>query len=710
MGLSTTYTKVETDYLLQKLESELVSGLKGELKISDAAPTAQGLYILSDIGTYANLGGLVATADKLNYAYFDGTTWSLIATDLPQPIVNNVTNNYTLDPEQIVPSEALYNDETLAGDILKRVDKSGKNINYKRTTKWFDGTNLSDEKMNLSERLILKIGNDYYKATTTIFDVKMFGAVGDGVTDDRAAIQKAVDFCENAGIKQLFFPRGQYYVSDAIVFKRGGIDVIGSGALRREESWQFAWGRDNYPNVYTNTTTYNQREMYFCTILVEQNKSGFIFDKSVCDGFKIKGLGFRTKSGIRTIGNTKAIEFKAEFFGPTWSVEIEECHFSNFNKVFHVNSELAYCLAFVKFYNNSFSHNDECIYYDYATDNDRCVSWGFEFVGNKAHDNSRVIYALCAKELVSIVNNNFEGSISREDGTFAPYSVDLELDNASCQFYGNHFEVSQIDAVYITSLRKDRFGNYKPTNNTAALANFHKVELMGNNLDGLNIGLPPSIIQDNKHFVLEGVSILNKDNYPMYLHACEILQNFAFENNIFLSDKAKTDGTAIIFSDYCLHSHFANYSYQSTKNFPISGTPIVVNGKEYFKDTDIPDNLIYEESIDFDFDGNPKYFGYAIDVFTESGHTFDVQVQPKSSRVSGFEAFPFQYALRMLYKNQGRSVVVAVFPNKDYFRNVDTIKNYFKPIINIGGKMFIAKSVFGFATNDENPVIKPIAD
>lgn len=82
MGLSTTYTKVETDYLLQKLESELVSGLKGELAISDTAPTVQGLYILSEVGTYTNLGGIVTTEGKINYAYFNGTTWSLISTSI----------------------------------------------------------------------------------------------------------------------------------------------------------------------------------------------------------------------------------------------------------------------------------------------------------------------------------------------------------------------------------------------------------------------------------------------------------------------------------------------------------------------------------------------------------------------------------------------------------------------------------------------------
>ena len=84
MGLSTTYTKVETDYKLQELQKLAVSRLKGTLKISDAAPTAQGLYILSDVGTYTNLGSLVTTAGKLNYAYFDGTTWKLIAVDMPK--------------------------------------------------------------------------------------------------------------------------------------------------------------------------------------------------------------------------------------------------------------------------------------------------------------------------------------------------------------------------------------------------------------------------------------------------------------------------------------------------------------------------------------------------------------------------------------------------------------------------------------------------
>ncbi len=56
---------------------------KGVLTTSSTAPTEKGKYLLSGAGTYTNLGGLVTTADKLNYAYFDGTTWKLIAVDMP---------------------------------------------------------------------------------------------------------------------------------------------------------------------------------------------------------------------------------------------------------------------------------------------------------------------------------------------------------------------------------------------------------------------------------------------------------------------------------------------------------------------------------------------------------------------------------------------------------------------------------------------------
>ena len=102
MALSTTYTKAETDFLLQQIDKKVVGGYKGDLKISDPAPTEIGYYILLDVGTYANLGGLNAPIGKLNFASFDGTTWSLVSTDA------NITINEVLNPYNIIENKDVF--------------------------------------------------------------------------------------------------------------------------------------------------------------------------------------------------------------------------------------------------------------------------------------------------------------------------------------------------------------------------------------------------------------------------------------------------------------------------------------------------------------------------------------------------------------------------------------------------------------------------
>ena len=92
MGLSTTYTKTETDFLIQQLEKKTASGYKGDLRKSDPAPTQIGFYGLLETGVYTNLGGINAPIGKLNFASFDGTTWSLISVDMPTSTFNTSFN------------------------------------------------------------------------------------------------------------------------------------------------------------------------------------------------------------------------------------------------------------------------------------------------------------------------------------------------------------------------------------------------------------------------------------------------------------------------------------------------------------------------------------------------------------------------------------------------------------------------------------------
>lgn len=57
--------------------------------------------------------------------------------------------------------------------------------------------------------------------------VKRFGAVGDGVTDDSAAIQAAIDSLTSGGT--VYFPRGTYRVNTGLTVDVNGVCLIGDG-------------------------------------------------------------------------------------------------------------------------------------------------------------------------------------------------------------------------------------------------------------------------------------------------------------------------------------------------------------------------------------------------------------------------------------------------------------------------------------------------
>ena len=53
----------------------------------------------------------------------------------------------------------------------------------------------------------------------TIYDVMSFGAVGDGVTDDAAAIQRAIDQCSDEGGGRVLLPRCHTFLAGPIQLK-----------------------------------------------------------------------------------------------------------------------------------------------------------------------------------------------------------------------------------------------------------------------------------------------------------------------------------------------------------------------------------------------------------------------------------------------------------------------------------------------------------
>lgn len=55
----------------------------------------------------------------------------------------------------------------------------------------------------------------------SFYDVKDFGAVGDGVTNDAAAIQSAIDAASTAGAGIVYFPTGIYAITASLTLKQG---------------------------------------------------------------------------------------------------------------------------------------------------------------------------------------------------------------------------------------------------------------------------------------------------------------------------------------------------------------------------------------------------------------------------------------------------------------------------------------------------------
>lgn len=85
---------------------------------------------------------------------------------------------------------------------------------------------------NLSDTLTKKLG-------TTWITPQMFGAIGDGVTEDSSAFQNALQYLFNSGGGTLYIPEGVYLISSQLIFPKSGdgsttylnksIKIIGDG-------------------------------------------------------------------------------------------------------------------------------------------------------------------------------------------------------------------------------------------------------------------------------------------------------------------------------------------------------------------------------------------------------------------------------------------------------------------------------------------------
>ena len=88
-----------------------------------------------------------------------------------------------------------------------------------------DNTADADKPVSTAQQTALDLKHNITSAVT-VNNVMAFGAVGDGVADDTAAIQAAIDDTTNLTV---YIPKGTYKITAAIVATRTGVTFIGDG-------------------------------------------------------------------------------------------------------------------------------------------------------------------------------------------------------------------------------------------------------------------------------------------------------------------------------------------------------------------------------------------------------------------------------------------------------------------------------------------------
>jgi hypothetical protein len=132
----------------------------------------------------------------------------------------------------------------------------------------------------------------------TMINVKNapYNAAGDGITDDRAAIQAAIDAAQNLGCR-VFFPAGVYAVGDQLWVKQA-IHLIGEGplatAIKALPSFAF-------PNI--DTAILHQQTVNGVASLLGENHMGRIHLKNL----KVDGANVASANGILASCQQQAI-------------------------------------------------------------------------------------------------------------------------------------------------------------------------------------------------------------------------------------------------------------------------------------------------------------------------------------------------------------------------------------------------------------------
>ena len=279
--------------------------------------------------------------------------------------------------------------------------------------------------------------------------VKQFGAVGDGVTDDTAAIQTAINECCN-----LFFPAGTYIISDTLVIPA----VPMNGDEKRKTVINGAFEQTFIKFNGTGNAIVNNGDLYISNVWVE-------------------GTG-NNLNGLFNTGNVKMYHCQFNNNGKNglmFDEAVHSVHNIIDNCTFYANKENGiHCVTNVYY---------QCTAIRII--NSYCVNNGSETVNANAQTNGNgngILLGACLG--VSVLNtvceyNHGAGILIRNEGEYGVFNVCV---------IGGYFEGNRLANIYLNNANdnlayreifiKGNYYSYYP----ATLGTFYNNSLLGTSI------------------------------------------------------------------------------------------------------------------------------------------------------------------------------------------------------------------------------------